>query len=148
MKKQTGFTLIELVMVIVILGILAAVALPKFVNLGGDARTSVIQGVEGSMRGANAEIYAMAAQATGGLGATSTVTINGATVNTAYGYAATVADLEKVMDLSPPGDFTTVVGPPGGIEMTNATTPSSCETTYTAATATSTPNYVTGTGGC
>ncbi|MHB8256652.1 MAG: prepilin-type N-terminal cleavage/methylation domain-containing protein [Acidiferrobacterales bacterium] len=148
MKKQTGFTLIELVMVIVILGILAAVALPKFVNLGGDARTSVIQGVEGSMRGANAEIYAVAAQASGGLGATSTVTIDGATVNTAYGYAATVTDLKNVMDLSPSGDFTIVTTGAGEIEMTNATIPASCSVTYTAATATSTPGYATATGGC
>lgn len=46
-KKQHGFTLIELVVVIVILGILAATALPKFINLSGDAKEASFQGVKG-----------------------------------------------------------------------------------------------------
>jgi MSHA pilin protein MshA len=56
--KQQGFTLIELVVVIVILGILAAVAVPKFVNLQGDARTASMRGVDGSVSAASALIHA------------------------------------------------------------------------------------------
>ncbi|MDN3680411.1 type II secretion system protein [Vibrio tapetis subsp. quintayensis] len=61
MKKQGGFTLIELVVVIVILGILAVTAAPKFLNLQDDARESALQGLKGAMGGAAGIVYGKAA---------------------------------------------------------------------------------------
>ncbi len=52
MKKSSGFTLIELVAVMVILAILAVVAIPQFVDLRADARTAAISGVAGALSSA------------------------------------------------------------------------------------------------
>ena len=58
-SRQSGFTLIELVMVIVILGVLAAVAIPKFKDLSSDASTAAVQSVAGSLAAAAATNYAI-----------------------------------------------------------------------------------------
>ncbi|ENM5902940.1 type II secretion system protein [Vibrio mimicus] len=61
MKRQGGFTLIELVVVIVILGILAVTAAPRFLNLQNDARQASLQGLKGAIDGAAGIVYGKAA---------------------------------------------------------------------------------------
>lgn len=60
MKRQQGFTLIELVVVIIILGILSVIAAPKFINLQSDARLAALNGLKASIQSANSLIYARA----------------------------------------------------------------------------------------
>lgn len=57
-RPQGGFTLIELVMVMVIIAILAAVAIPKFVDMSGDAAQAAVKGMAGSMSSASSINYA------------------------------------------------------------------------------------------
>lgn len=58
MQKQQGFTLIELVVVIVILGILAVAVAPKFIDLSDEAETAALDGVVGAINSASAINYA------------------------------------------------------------------------------------------
>ncbi|MDR7305639.1 prepilin-type N-terminal cleavage/methylation domain-containing protein [Rhodoferax saidenbachensis] len=64
-RNQRGFTLIELVMIIVILGVLAAVTIPKFVDLSLDAQVATTQGVAGGISSASAINYAARAANSG-----------------------------------------------------------------------------------
>jgi MSHA pilin protein MshA len=137
--KQQGFTLIELVMVIVILGILAAVALPKFADLGGDAKRAKLQGALGSVRSASAIIHSKALIDGTSASASSTVTVEGGTVATVYGFPAstaiaTAAGLSATDYTITESSGTTTIKP----------TSSTCAFTYAQATASSaTPPVIT-----
>lgn len=93
MKRQGGFTLIELVVVIVILGILAVTAAPRFLNLQDDARNSTLKGLQGAIQGALGITYGKAAIA--GLeksasSAENKITVDGGDVFLAFGYPTLV----------------------------------------------------------
>lgn len=99
MKKNQGFTLVELVIVIVILGILAITAAPKFLNLSGDAKASTLSALKGSLESANAMVYSKAILQSKEKGATGTLA--NPAVNVVYGYPkATATDLGLVIELS------------------------------------------------
>ncbi|OKY24855.1 type II secretion system protein [Thalassotalea sp. PP2-459] len=100
MKKLSnvkGFTLIELVVVIVILGILAATAAPKFIDLTGDAKASVMQGVQGSVNSA-ADLVHAKALVEGAISTGDSITVAGSSVDLEYGWPET-AEIIKLVDV-------------------------------------------------
>lgn len=137
-KQQSGFTLIELVMVIVILGILAAFALPRFANLTGDARAATVNAAAGSMRSASA--IAHSAYLVAGTSPTS-VTLEGTAVPMSNGYPTTDSIMDAAQISSTDFNTTTV---PGTASVTAATDSTNCKVVYTAASAsTSVPPVIT-----
>lgn len=88
-KQQAGFTLIELVMVLIILGILTATAVPRFVDLSGNARTASVQGLMGALR--SAATIAKATQLSQGIASNLPVTLEGVSVAMSGNYPQAVA---------------------------------------------------------
>jgi MSHA pilin protein MshA len=99
MRNQKGFTLIELIIVIVVLGILAVTAAPQFINFSSDARVSSLKGMEGSVKGAMQLAYSKAAIEGEETDATATVSVQGTDVNLVFGYPdASATGIVNVVD--------------------------------------------------
>lgn len=95
-QSQQGFTLIELVVVIVILGILAAFAIPRFININVEARQAAVQGLAGSLRSATALLHGLAVARNAADG---TITLEGQAIDMANFYPkATAAGIGRSLN--------------------------------------------------
>jgi MSHA pilin protein MshA len=142
-SAQRGFTLIELMVVIVILGILAAFALPRFMGLETQARQASLHGIEGSLRsGAALARSVWLAQGTN----PATITVGNQTIAITNGYP----DQSQIDRTLAPGTiqpgvagrytFTAGVAPAASVfGVIGAKTPANCQVTYANATATTPP---------
>ena len=145
---ERGFTLIELVVVITILGILAAFAVPRFIALDTQARVATVNGLAGSVKSA-ASLARGLAMATN-TGASGTVTMEGQTItlNNYYPDSATIA---AAVNSDNTNDWTFTAGTATTVSTwtkNGAPTPANCKVTYLPATASAPPVILAPTGGC
>jgi MSHA pilin protein MshA len=131
--SQRGFTLIELVVVIVILGVLAAFAVPRFMGLETEARVATLNGLAGSVRSASAMAHSL--QLAQGVGADSDISVNGTPITMANGYPD-LANLNLLLEDTTGFTYDAVAGE---FEKVGANTPDECKVTYAASTAVGTP---------
>jgi MSHA pilin protein MshA len=146
--KARGFTLIELVVVITILGILAAFAIPKFISLDQQARIATVNGLVGSVKSAAALARSLG-QATGN---PATVTMEGSTVAMLNNYPDSPAGgIPNAVNVSST-DFVYIPaasGAQGSFQRVGAPTVATCAVTYLPATSAGVPPVVAAvTGGC
>jgi MSHA pilin protein MshA len=151
-SESRGFTLIELVVVITILGILAAFAIPKFVALDSQARIATISGLAGSVKSAASLARGLSMATSNAAGP---VVMEGATVTLLNSYPdASATGIASAVNSNngAGGDFTFTAGSGSTTAATwsknGAPTPAGCAVSYTAPAAGFTPTVVTTTTGC
>ncbi|MDR7020499.1 prepilin-type N-terminal cleavage/methylation domain-containing protein [Aeromonas salmonicida] len=145
MKKQAGFTLIELVIVIIILGILAVTAAPKFLNLQDDAKSAAADGVLAAVSSSAQLVYSKAALEGVEREATSAISSSdGTSINVAYGYP-TAADNGIRNAVTLDGSWS---GAASGAVYVFSTSSSTCTVQYTAATSTAAATTIKTGNGC
>lgn len=101
-QQQSGFTLIELVAVIVLLGILAVTALPRFINLQADAKEATLQGIKGAIQGADTQIFAKALLQSKTAASGDTVDVEGTNYDVVYGHIAST-ELDNLVTIDGDG---------------------------------------------
>lgn len=153
-KQNAGFTLIELIIVIVILGILAAIAAPRFINMGSDARIASLEGLEGSLRSA-ANLVNLKARLENKTDCATdpTIQLGTDTITLRCGYPCPHPNgIAKAVNTDPA--FTWVGGNCAGVlgavevRLNTAPDPANCKIRYVSARATRVPGYTLTTTGC
>lgn len=136
-----GFTLIELVVVISILAILAAFAIPRFVSLEVEARVAATESLEGAVRSAAALAHAKALVTPGA----ASIDMEGQIINLQNGYPT---NTDVALTLADDSGFNFTPGPTSVWTKVGANTPANCSVSYTPAPAGGSPTIVSDTSDC